>query len=156
MNALALSVSILVAFGTISVAANSLLNAMSVKLHEVVKHGNGYLFLYKSDEAQNLRFAVAKNPRYLLSVYLVVAPFVLGSGVLTMFNVGGGPGTVAFQATVVCLFVTLVVWRATVQYRKVCAVFQDLTGMRVRSGRRILQSAKSGPRNRQQEDGENA
>ena len=136
MNTLTMSISVLVAFGTISVAANSLLNALSIKLHEASLHGGAYLFLYKSDEAQNLRRALGKNPRYLLSIYLVAAPFVLGSGVLAMLDVAGGQGTVAFQATVVCFFVTLVVWRATVQHRKVCGVLQDLSGLRIKpSGR---------------------
>lgn len=136
MNLLALSISILAAFGTISIAANSLLNTISVKLHEAGQHGGSYLFLYKSDAAQNLRRALGKNPRYLLTLYLVVAPFVLASGVLAVLDVVETSGTVAFQATVVCLFVTLVVWRATVQHRKACEVFRDLTGLRVKPMRK--------------------
>lgn len=134
MTPLTLSISVLVAFGAISVAANSLLSAMSVKLHEATQHGSVYLFLYKSDKAENLRRALGKNPRYLLRLYLFVAPFVLGSGALTVFDVIEGPEfTVALQATVVCVFVTLVVWRATVQHRKACDVLRDLSGLRINS-----------------------
>ena len=133
MTSLALSISVLVAFGTISVAANSLLNAMSIKLHEAEPYNNSYLFLYKSDKAENLRRAMGKNPRYLLSIYLVVAPFVLGSGLIQVFFEVAEPGAVAFQATVVCVFVTLVVWRAAVQHRKVCEVLRDLKGLRIQS-----------------------
>lgn len=132
MNLLALSISVLVAFGTISVAANSLLNAMSIKLHEAIPHRGGYLFLYKSDKAENLRRAIGKNPHYLLCLYCVVAPFVLGSGLIqASADTGEESGAIAFQATVVCVFVTLVVFRATVQHRKVCEVLRDLKGMRI-------------------------
>ena len=154
MTPLALSIAVLVAFGTISIAANSLLNAMSIKLHEASQHGDSYLFLYKSDDAQNLRRAIGKNPRYLLCIYVVVAPFVLGSGVLTLFDVAGGPWTVAFQATVVCVFVTLVVWRATVQHRKVCEVLQDLRGMRVKSNRKAHGSREAGAATAESRGGE--
>ena len=142
MTSLALSISVLVAFGTISVAANSLLNAMSIKLHEAKPHRDGYLFLYKSDKAENLRRAMGKNPRYLLSLYLVVAPFVLGSGVVQLFGETVESGAVAFQATVVCVFVTLVVWRAAVQHRKVCEVLRDLKGLRIQSSNQGLQTTE--------------
>ena len=97
--------SVIIASGLITIAAVALANIVGLRIHDRRK-GNG-LYLYLSDDAQNLRERFRKLPWIFRTVYLVFTFFVFISIVYGIFYLeeNSSSSSSIFQAQDIVLFV---------------------------------------------------
>ena len=122
----------IVAFGLTTLAAVALANVVGLRLHDRERPAplEDYVYLYLSDEAQELRQRFRKLPRWFLKMYLIftfltissVGYVILCSGeTLFSFSAEKPSSSLAVQEPVIVIFILTMV----VTY-KICMVYRTV------------------------------